>query len=397
MPLNDSILLLTKDALCKEYLPIYGNAYWRGKTPNIDELANKGTVFDRHITAAPSTVMAFRAMVTGKFAHEQPYSNYSPKEVSGDDEDLFQYASKLGYRGHIIWDKAWDHMVLRYGNCYGPNTVIHSIPELRQGVGCHYNHEQPLKNDDEKCRETLNRIIREIKDIFKTDVKIFLWVHLPHVINGRTSYGSDIDMFDEFVGKLREIFDDERIFISADHGNMNAHNGKYCYGFDVNTSAVEIPLITPRIKNLEHCHDLTSNIDIKTLIFERKIPDRKVVFSDCAYYAQPHRKLAIYKENFAYIYNKLTKKEELYDLNNDKFELCNLCVKDYHDMDRKLSSPIREYYFSPYWDDIDSILQDFRSIKSSMWKNAQWSVEMKEKYLRKAKNIAVGLIKKFRK
>ena len=56
--------------MCKSYLPIYGNTYCAGKTPNIDELASKGTVFEKFYTSAPSTVMAFREIVTGKFAHD---------------------------------------------------------------------------------------------------------------------------------------------------------------------------------------------------------------------------------------------------------------------------------------------------------------------------------------
>ena len=35
-----------------------------GVTPNIDELAKKGTVFNRHYTAAASTAMAFTSMAT---------------------------------------------------------------------------------------------------------------------------------------------------------------------------------------------------------------------------------------------------------------------------------------------------------------------------------------------
>ena len=45
--------LLSKDCMSCESLPIYGNKYW--KTPNIDELANKGTVFRRHYAAGGST------------------------------------------------------------------------------------------------------------------------------------------------------------------------------------------------------------------------------------------------------------------------------------------------------------------------------------------------------
>ena len=42
---RESILLLTKDAMCTSYFPCYGNEYWKGKTPNMDELVEKGTVF----------------------------------------------------------------------------------------------------------------------------------------------------------------------------------------------------------------------------------------------------------------------------------------------------------------------------------------------------------------
>ena len=38
-------VLITKDALRKDYLPSYGNKFW--KTPNIDELASKGTIFNK--------------------------------------------------------------------------------------------------------------------------------------------------------------------------------------------------------------------------------------------------------------------------------------------------------------------------------------------------------------
>lgn len=393
--MNNRVLLITKDALCKDYLPVYGNKYWKGKTPNIDELAQKGTVFERHCTAAPSTVMSFRAMVTGKFAFEQPYSNYTPKEVPGNDSDMFEIAKNLGYSCHILWDSAWDEMVLRYGNCYGKETIIHSVPELRQGVGCHYRHIKPLETDDFKCNNTLNKIIHEVKDILSKDEKVFLWIHLPHVINGRTAYGSDIDVFDKLIGMLRHYFNDNDIFISADHGNMNGHNSKYCYGFDVNTSSVEIPLITPRIEDYSLYEEYTSNIDIKELIFDRSIKKRNYIFSDCAYYAQPHRKLAIYRKPFVYIYNKIDNTEELYDIENDRYELHNLLKEVLYDTDRKINSPVREYYFSPYWDDTRKILDSFRAIKEEIWKNAPWQVELKEKYMRLLKNFAVKIFKFF--
>lgn len=393
---KDSILLITKDALCKEYLPIYGNSYWVGKTPNIDELAKKGTVFNRQYTAAPSTVMAFRSMTTGKFAHEQPYAKYLPKDVEGESTDLFEIAKSRGYEGHLIWDSTWVKMVLRFGNCYGKETTIHNLDDIKQGVGCHYKHDGTLRCDEQMVENTINRIVQEVDEIVSHTNKAFIWLHLPHVINGRTAYGGDIDAFDKLIGRFRHIFKDENIFISADHGNMNGHKGKYCYGFDVNTPAIEIPLIAPRVENVEICNDITSNVDIKTLIFERRITKREVVFSDSAYYAQPHRKLAIIKGDFVYIYNKATGLEELYNLEYDRDERVNLLKTEGYDPDRKLLSPVCEYYFSPYWDKVDEIVAPFREIRQNIWRVGTWREEQKAKYMRKMKDMAVKIMVKFK-
>lgn len=383
--MRDNILLVTKDALAKDYLPIYGNKIWKGKTPNIDELSEKGTVFNWHYTAAPSTVMSFRSMITGKFAHEQPYSNYTPKEIPGSNTDMFQIAERLGYEGHIVWDSTWTKMVLRYGNCYGSNTTFHNMESIKQAVGCHHHHFNKLINNEDKVLDTINRIVNEIRSIVESQNKVFIWLHLPHVINGRTSYGSDIDVLDTLIGHLRSLFSDENIFISADHGNMNGYRGKWGYGFDVNTSAIEIPLITPQIEGLSECNVTTSNIDIKALIFERKITYRDYIFSDSAYFAQPHRKLSIIHHNFAYIFNKEDSTEELYDLSNDRYERINLLKSVDYDIDRKVKAPVRDYYYSPYWDDVDKIVEDFRAKRDSIWRKGRALDEMKEKYLRKMK------------
>lgn len=393
---NNYILLITKDALCKDYLPIYGNKYWVGKTPNIDELVSKGTVFHRHYTAAPSTVMAFRSMTTGLFAHEQPYSKYLPKDVEGKPTDLFEHAKSLGYEGHLIWDSTWVKMVLRFGNCYGKDTVIHNLDGIKQGVGSYYKNGNHLSNDDSKVQQTIDRIVSEVEGILNHTTKAFVWLHLPHVIYGRTSYGSDMDAFDLLVGKLRHFFNDNNIFISADHGNMNGYNGKFCYGFDVNTSAIEIPLITPRIGDVNNCYEITSNADIKTLIFKREITHRDYVFSDTAYYAQPHRKLAIVSHSFCYIFNKMDKTEELYDLENDRHMRCNLLKEKNYDYDRQIMSPVRDYYFSPYWDDINEIVISFRKIKDNLWKQGSKVEEMKNKYMRRLKFFVSKMMVNFK-
>lgn len=391
--MRNRILLLTKDALCKDYLPQYGNQYWAGKTPNLDELVKKGTLFDHCYTAAPSTVMAFRSMMLGKFAYETPYSDYIPMTLPEEENDFYNIAKSLGYSFHILWDEAWVRMVLRYGNCYGKETQIHNIPNLRQGVGVHYKHTEPLVKDDTKSVKAIKDLEQVVASICETDEHPFLWIHLPHVINGRTGYGGDIDLFDDCIGMLRKYFSDDAIYIAADHGNMDGHFGKFTYGFDVNTTAVEIPLICPRVQGLERCTEYISNVDLHTLIFDNKIPRREFLFVDCAYYEQPHRKLAIIHNEFAYIYNKKTKKEELYDLRYDRLERCNMMIDTVYDTDRKLQTITKEVFFSPRWDEAVVERELMRKKRELIWRTPPLWVEIRGRVIAFAKTQIVRLRK----
>lgn len=387
------ILFLTKDAMCRDYLPVYGNKYWKGKTPNIDELAEKGTVFDNYYTAAPSTVMSFRSMMFGKFAHETPYSDYVPMDMEEEETDFFNIAESYGYEGHVIWDSSWVHYVLRYGRCFPGNTRIHNIEGLDQPVGPHCNHKVPLCNNDRLAIETMAKVEQEVKEICSADHDVIIWIHLPHVLRGRICYGGDMDIFDQYVGMLRNYFEDSHIFISADHGNMDGHHGKYSYGFDVYTPAINIPLITPRIGGMSHCSSNVSNIDIKHIIFERQFPKRDFIYSDCAYYAQPHRKMAIIHNNYKYIFNKVNKKEELYDLEYDRYERNNLMSDSFFDVDRKLHTMKQEVYFYPKWEEAIRYREIFREKRKEVWKNASMPLEVRGRLLSAAKKGYVRLRK----
>ena len=391
--MNENILLVTKDATVKEYLPVYGNSYWAAKTPNLDELAAKGTVFTKFYTAAPSTVMAFRSMMYGKWAHETPYADYIPMDIPESDTDFFRIAKQRGYEGHLIWDQTWVKMVLRYGNCFGSNCTIHNVEGLNQPVGPHTNHKEFLKNDDDLLHKTIAKLEDAVREVVLQGKKIVLWIHLPHVISGRTGYGGDIDAFDMCIGMLRKYFDDSHIFISADHGNMDGYHGRYSYGFDVYTPAIEIPFIAPRIQGLERCDYNVSNVDMKRIIFDGVIPKREFIYSDCAYYAQPHRKIAILKDDFAYIYSKAGKKEELYDLKYDRFERCNMMTDTFFDRDRQLTTVTREVYFSPRWSEAEQMREVMRAQLHRIWKTASLPRELRGRVLAFAKIVIVVLRK----
>ena len=210
----DHIVLISKDVLSTRYLPTYGNTYW--KTPNIDALAAQGTVFRRHYTAAPSTAMAFTSMFTGKNPLQTARKAYT--EVKSFDIDggttLFDEMYKKGYSCHLLWSDNYVYMAERFSRCYGEHTVHHNKMKLNQNVGAHMpGGLSRLVRNEEIAERTLDEILAEIDTIDRT-APVFLWVHLPHVIKGRTGYGDDIDLFDRFIGAMRDRFGDN-IFITA--------------------------------------------------------------------------------------------------------------------------------------------------------------------------------------
>ncbi|MBQ6702956.1 MAG: sulfatase-like hydrolase/transferase [Clostridia bacterium] len=386
--MKDRIVLLTKDALGKFYLPTYGNKDW--DMPNLKELAEKGTVFNRFYTAAPSTAMSFIGMFTQLNAYETEHRTYVPVTEQAKDT-VFDKLYEKGYDCQIIWDEKWISMAKRFSECYGEHTKFNLL-HINQSVGRNNMYKGDLNCDDALAEETMKTIEGTIEKITsESKDKLFLWIHLPHVLLGRNCYGSDLDLLDRLIGFLREHFSDDAIYVSADHGNMNGAKGKIGYGFDVYEPAICIPLISPRINELEACDVPVGNVHIYD-IMQGIIPEDEFVYCDCAYYGQLHRKLALIRGNFKYIYNKEQKTEELYDLAFDPNENCNIVTNKVYDVDRKLWTPLNQVYYYPDWDKAEEALKLFRAEKDRIWRQESGFQTFKARIRRKLGRIHMKMI-----
>lgn len=254
-----------------------------------------------------------------------------------------------------------------YSECYGEHVIFNSLKGIRQPVGAHQLHKEPVECNESLVNKTIDRIKNEIKQICSSGQKIFLWMHLPHVMYGRNTYGSDIDVYDRIIGIVRNYFCDENIFISSDHGNMNGKHGKIGYGFDVYDEASCIPLITPRLLDMNEVNFPTTTCDLFEIIFNRTIPHREIVYCDSAYYCQLNRKLAIIKGDYKYIFNRKDHSEELYDVKFDPTESTNLIDDKFYDPDRHLKSPLWELYYYPKWKNLPDIREEMRKYKDEIW------------------------------
>ena len=92
-----------------------------------------------------------------------------------------------------------------------------------------------------------------------------------------------------------------------------------------------------------------------------------------------------------FIYNKLNKLEELYDLDYDPMEQVNLLKNLLHDDDRGRYVNVKQVYFYPYWDEAMSEYTFIKQFFDKIWKTASKHEEQKNFIIRKLKNYKAAI------
>lgn len=388
-----NIIFLTKDALRCEALPVYGNEYW--KTPNIDELAEKGTVFKRHYTAGGSTAMAFTAMSLGKYCYETDRKLYDGNESGGDGNTLFDKFWNLGYEVHIAWDKSYTNFAKSHFKCEGKNTIVHSLDTIIPNHSPHVTGEfDDLTFKDEETEKAVIIIENLAKELSEVKKPLFCWLHMPHVVSGRNSYDSDIDIFDKVVGIFRKYFEDDSIYVSADHGQMNGHKNKFSYGYNVEEQVMRIPLITPKWNGMDEVTFPTTNIQLSEIFGIEPFKKKEFAICETAYYVQPCRKMAIVHNDYKLVYCKEEKKYYLYDLKWDKDEELNLYYPEFYDTDRHTWYSLNQRFYYPNWKQANEEKKILKEKMDSIWKNGTFKEELTQLLLYKAKLMVSKMMQK---
>ncbi|MBE6740856.1 MAG: hypothetical protein E7570_00980 [Ruminococcaceae bacterium] len=379
--MENVVFIISKDALSKDALPTYNNKYW--KTPNIDALAEKGTVFTKYYASAGSTWMAMSAMMAQRYTYQFENRKTYIQVPEHEYPCIFDRLHSEGWECHVIWNWDWHRDANMYSGEFGAETVFHDL-DVAQPCGSHHkNYKTKIERNDELLKESLEKIYHEI-DSIDYSKKQFVFMHLPHVLLGRRCYMDDIDVHDEIVGYVRNKVGDDSIYITSDHGHMNLNKGITGYGFDLYEPIINIPLITPRINNLKTCDSLLSEINLWDIVFDKKIPENEYVLCDTAYYAQPQRKLAVITKRYKYIFTKEKSREELYDIEWDPNENFNILEEYIYEEERGSWVTVNELYFYPYNELALKEAEKLRSIKNSIWREPTFFEGLLFKYRRKA-------------
>jgi len=398
-----NLIILLLDAAAANHLSIYG--YNRKTTPFIDELAQKGIIFENAFTNASYTLASASTIYTGlpPAAHGVVSSDFA---VPQDAKLLSEYFKKAGYKtaaftGNYFFSKAFG---------------------FDQGFDLFY--EPPLKD----LLLHSDMIVKEAKNWIKNNInnKFFMYIHFrePHVpysipknfefnfwegqiptnklqelrsvnctdftqrpteeINFIISqYDTLLRYIDSKVAELIKFIDENKllektvIVVLSDHGQSFWQHGIHTHSLQLYDETIKIPMIfylphilqakNKKINNLFEMIDLMPTLlELFNLKSEKDLPGKS--FVSCMFLQNcPDKEFVISRNEsmsatlfsirnhqYKLIASKNKKQFELYDLlkdpeeKNNIFDQQNIISKYFlQNLDQNLKNSLKYKYFTP--------------------------------------------------
>ncbi len=245
-PLN--LVLVTIDTLRADRLGCYGNS--KIETPNLDKLAQAGTLFENAVTHAPLTAPSHASMFTGMYP-----TAHKVRDTGGFvlQEQQTTLAETLQQQG---WDTA----------AFVGASVLKKSFGFAQGFAV-YDDQMPKPGaagetgefPERRAGETVDRAIQWLGA--QSDKPFFLWVHLfdPHSpydpptpfrqkYDGKL-YDGEVAYTDQQLGRLFEsvgkksLPENTVIAVLSDHGESLADHGEFTHGVFLYDSTLRIAFL----------------------------------------------------------------------------------------------------------------------------------------------------------
>lgn len=243
-----SVILVTLDTTRADRFGCYGST--AGLTPFMDQLAERGIVFDQAQATAPVTLPSHASMMTGLTPIRHGVRNNGMFSLDSSLETLAERFSEAGYAtGAFVSAEVLSE---RYG--LGQGFDIYD-DDLSQGRRLSESMVAARRGD-----LTLQAALAWIDGI-ASDRPFFLWLHLydPHAPYEPPSeyrarfpsdpYGGEIAFVDDLVRQLVERLETtdrlDRTVLSviADHGESLGEHGERTHGILLNQATIHVPWI----------------------------------------------------------------------------------------------------------------------------------------------------------
>jgi len=243
------VVLISIDTLRADHLSAYG--YTKIRTPNIDSLGEKGTIYLRIDSQIPLTMPSHASLMTSTYPFENQVEENSESLPAGA-VTLASVLHANGYRtaafaGSIILDR-------QYGLDKGFD--VYDCP-FADAAGERRN---PYSARVRRDAALVIRAARQWIDENRGQ-PVFVFVHLydlhtpyslPQVAGltpSAVGYDTELEYVDRAIGRLREalehdgLWDKALVALLADHGESLGDHGETSHGYFIYESTMHVPLI----------------------------------------------------------------------------------------------------------------------------------------------------------
>jgi arylsulfatase A-like enzyme/Tfp pilus assembly protein PilF len=310
-PADLNVLLITIDTIRPDRLSCYSSEYLN--TPNIEELAAQGALFERAFAHNPITLPSHANILLGTTPLYHGVHDNSKFWVAENFVTLAEFLKETGYStGAFIGAFALDS---RFGLHQGFDVYDDTFPSSLSAV---------FVSPERKAEEVIQPALDWLKN---RDSKWFAWIHIwdPHAPYlppepfrkqfKDDPYSGEVAYVDSELGRLfdylktRNLVDSTLIILTGDHGESLGEHGELTHTYFAYNSTLWIPLmfIGPGIeasrieKNASHidifptlCDILEiekpsflQGVSLLPLIKGKKIEERAIYFESLGpYYNQ---------------------------------------------------------------------------------------------------------------
>ncbi len=355
---KQNLLLLTIDTLRADRLSCYGSRHL--KTPHIDSLAERGTLFSRAFANTSTTLPSHTNILLGTTPLYHGVHENLNFIVSEELLTLAEHLKNHGYStGAFVGAYPLDS---RFGLSQGFDTYDDEYARL------HYVNPASLERRAEAVVESA------LEWLEQQDSPWFLWIHCwdPHVPYEppepfktqyrENPYEGEVAYVDFALGKLfdymreNDLFDSTSVIFTGDHGEGLDQHGEETHGFFAYNSTLWIPLIISIPGKKQSLVDLyVSHVDIFPTVCDvlqlekpsflqgisllpaldgKKLAEKPIYFESLyPYYSRGWAPL----KGFIHQKNKFIDSPipELYELDKDFDELKNLATREKLDRYRR--------------------------------------------------------------
>jgi arylsulfatase A-like enzyme len=285
-----NIVLIVTDALRQDVLGCYGGG---ARTPNIDQLAERGVLFENAYTTSPWTPPPAVSIFTGSYATSYPYSKFQKTIQIHVPDDEVLLAEALRQRGYDTAVKN-ENVQASLHNCFQGFDALRRSPyvdevisEARETIveivdtrfrghlpylhSYHFLHYLLNIPDDRNffaaqwildphepfrpVREFEKRIVFNKSDLSKPHVQYTARKHIEGELNEaevkylKDRYLAEVESVDERVGYVIKILEYKQLLTStyfvftSDHGELFGEHDRFGHGRDYYEELIRVPLI----------------------------------------------------------------------------------------------------------------------------------------------------------